>query len=322
MVLGTLDLIGRRATWFLAGGVFLGLAWQPLAQALAPWLEALIVMNLSLSMMRIEPARLLVHLRRPWLAAAAFLFSMIVAPLLLWALVEAAGAPGALGAGIVFHALTTPIMSAPALCILFGLDAALALIVTVASYALVPLTLPPLALLLLGIELDVTVIELMWRLGRIVAASFVIAAAARSLAATRRMVEAHASRIDGILVIGMVGVAVSLMSGLPGYAAANPAHTSITTAATFLTNIALQVAAAAAFWRMGRKTAVTVALVTGNTNVALVFAAVSESASYDLLVYFVLGQFPIYVLPLVAVPVYRRVIAGGRAARAAPDSRP
>ena len=187
---------------------------------------------------------------------------MIVAPLLLWALVEAAGARGALGAGIVCSTpLTTPIMSAPALCILFGLDAALALIVTVASYALVPLTLPPLALLLLGIELDVTVIELMWRLGRIVAASFVIAAAARSLAATRRMVEAHASRIDGILVIGMVGVAVSLMSGLPGYAAANPAHTSITTAATFLTNIALQVAAAAAFWRMGRKTAVTVALV-------------------------------------------------------------
>ena len=42
--------------------------------------------------------------------------------------------------------------------------------------------------------------------------------------------------------------------------------------------------------------------------VALVLAAVSESASYDLLVYFVVGQFPIYMLPLVAVPIYRRVV--------------
>ena len=49
---------------------------------------------------------------------------------------------------------------------------------------------------------------------------------------------------------------------------------------------------------------------TGNTNVALVLAAVSESAPYDLLVYFVVGQFPIYLLPLVAVPVYRRIVAG------------
>ncbi len=310
-MLAALDLVGRRATWFLAGGVFLGIAWQPLAAALAPWLEALIVLNLSLSMMRIEPARLLAHLRKPAPAVALFAFSMVAAPVARWAQAGAAGLPGALGAGIVFHALTTPIMSAPALCLLFGLDAALALVVTVASYALVPFTLPPLALWLLGIELDLGVAELAWRLGRVVAASFAIAAVARSLAAGRRLVAEHGPRIDGVLVIGMVGVAVSLMSGLPGYAAAHPGAAAAATAAAFATNVALQLAAAAAFWRFGRAAAVTAALVTGNTNVALVFAAVSESASYDLLAYFAVGQFPIYLLPLVAVPIYRRAVAGG-----------
>lgn len=310
--LAALELMGRRASWFLAGGVFLGLAWQGLAVALAPWLEAMIVMNLSLSMMRVEPSGLLGHLRRPLRAGALLLFSMIAAPLLLWALVAVTGPGGPLGAGVVLHALTTPIMSAPALCILFGLDAALALVVTVASYALVPFTLPPLALWLLGIEIDLTVAELAWRLGRIVAASFLIAAAARLVPSARRLVAAQGPRIDGILVIGMVGVAVSLMSGLPDYAAARPASTAAALAAAFATNIALQAAAAAAFWRSGRTAAVTAALLTGNTNVALVFAAVSESASYDLLVYFVVGQFPIYVLPLVAVPVYRRVVSGAR----------
>ena len=308
IALRALDLIGVRATWMLAGGVFLGIAWQPLADALAPWLEAMIVLNLSLSMMRIEPARFVSHLKRPGPAAAAFGFSMIGAPLLVWGLAESTGTGGALGAGIVFHALTTPIMSAPALCLLFGLDAALALAVTVLSYALVPFTLPPMALWLLGIELDLTALELAWRLGRIVGISFAIAVIARRFAATRVLIETHASRIDGVLVIVMVGVAVSLMSGLPEYAAARPGYTAVATAMAFATNVALQAAGAAAFWRLGRRAAVTVGLITGNTNVALVLAAVSESASYDLLVYFVVGQFPIYTLPLVAVPIYRKIV--------------
>ncbi|MGB0630513.1 MAG: hypothetical protein ACPGRZ_07445 [Alphaproteobacteria bacterium] len=307
ILLRGLDWVAGRATWFLAAGVFGGIAWQPLADALAPWLEALIVMNLSLSMMRIEPAALKNYFRRPGLIAVIFVFSMGIAPLILWGLTGAAGIDGPLGAGIVFHALTTPIMSAPALCVLFGLDAALALIITVLSYALVPFTLPPLALWLLGIELDVTVLELMWRLGRIVGASFLIAFVARRILSPD-FLQAQASRMDGIMVFGMVGVAVSLMSGLPDFAVARPAFTTIVTAATFAVNIGLQVFAACVFWRVGRRAAVTIGLVTGNTNVALVLAAVSESASYDLLVYFVVGQFPIYILPLVAVPIYRRIV--------------
>jgi BASS family bile acid:Na+ symporter len=98
------------------------------------------------------------------------------------------------------------------------------------------------------------------------------------------------------------------MSGLPDFAVAKPIFTALVTATTFGINITLQIFAAALFWKIGRKAAVTVGLVTGNTNVALVMAAVSESAPYDLLVYFVVGQFPIYLLPLFAVPIYRRIV--------------
>ena len=309
ILLAGLDWVAKRATWMLAAGVFGGIVWQPLANALAPWLEALIIMNLSLSMMRIDPESLRGYLSRPGLISLIFVFSMGIAPLLLWLFALGAGIDGPLGAGIVFHALTTPIMSAPALCVLFGLDAALALIITVLSYALVPFTLPPLALWLLGIELDVTVWELMWRLGRIVGASFVIALIARRIFSPGCL-EAQASRMDGVIVFGMVGVAVSLMSGLPEYAAEKPAFTAIVTATTFAINIILQTFAACAFCKLGRRAAVTVGLITGNTNVALVLAAVSQSASYDMLVYFVVGQFPIYTLPLVAVPIYKRIVAG------------
>ena len=304
MILRGLELVAQRTTWVLAAGVFAGIAWQPLAGIFAPWLEAFIVMNLSLSMMRIEPAALRDYLRRPVLIATIFVFSMGIAPLVLWGFTSAAGIDGPVGAGIVFHALATPIMSGSALCILFGLDAALALIVTVLSYALVPFTLPPLALWLLGIELDVTVLELMWRLGRIVGVSFLIAFAARKILGAD-FLKAQASRMDGIMVFGMVGVAVSLMSGLPEFAAAKPNYTAVVTATTFAVNIGLQITATALFWRIGRRAALTIGLITGNTNTALVMAALGENAPYELLVYFVVGQFPIYILPLVAVPIYR-----------------
>lgn len=310
IVLRLLELSAARATWLLAAGVFGGIAWQPLAHALAPWLEALIVLNLSISMMRIEPSRFAAWLRRPALIAFVFVFSMGAMPLVLWALTSLAGIDGPLGAGIVFHALTVPIMSAPALCILFGLDAALALVVTVLSYALVPFTLPPLALWLLGIELDVTVPELAWRLGRIVGASFLIAFVLRRFVLSPAFLAAQAARMDGIMVFGMVGVAISIMSGLPAFAAAEPAYTAVVTATTFAVNIALQIAGAALFWRLGRRSALTVGLITGNTNVAIALAALAESAPYELLVYFVIGQFPIYTLPLVAVPIYRRIVGG------------
>jgi BASS family bile acid:Na+ symporter len=304
MILRGLELVAQRTTWVLAAGVFAGIAWQPLAGIFAPWLEAFIVMNLSLSMMRIEPAALRDYLRRPVLIATIFVFSMGIAPLVLWGFTSAAGIDGPVGAGIVFHALATPIMSGSALCILFGLDAALALIVTVLSYALVPFTLPPLALWLLGIELDVTVLELMWRLGRIIGVSFLIAFAARKILGAD-FLKAQASRMDGIMVFGMVGVAVSLMSGLPEFAAAKPNYTAVVTATTFAINIGLQITATALFWRIGRRAALTIGLITGNTNTALVMAALGENAPYELLVYFVVGQFPIYILPLVAVPIYR-----------------
>ena len=307
ILLNALDWIAKRATFMLAAGVFAGIVWQPLANALAPWLEALIVMNLSLSMVRIAPGALSKYLQRPVLIAIIFVFSMVLAPLFLWCGAEVIGVRGPIGAGLVFHALTTPIMSAPALCILFGLDAALALIVTVLSYALVPFTLPPMALWLLGIELDVSVIELTWRLGRIVGISFLIAYVVRRVL-SRDFLEKQASRMDGLMVFGMVGVAVSIMSGLPDFAVSKPAFTAVVTATTFAINILLQVIAAMTFWKLGKKAAITIALVTGNTNVALVLAAIGASAQYELLVYFVVGQFPIYTLPLIMVPIYKRII--------------
>ena len=85
-------------------------------------------------------------------------------------------------------------------------------------------------------------------------------------------------------------------------------HLSI--AAAFTVNLALQAIGAAVFWRAGRAQALTVGLLSGNRNLALLLAVLVDRAEFDVLLFFAVGQFPIFVLPAVLAPVYRRIAQG------------
>ena len=115
-------------------------------------------------------------------------------------------------------------------------------------------------------------------------------------------------RMDGIMVLGMVGVAISLMSGLPEFAAAKPSFTALVTATTFAVNIGLQIFTAILFWGRGRKAAVTIGLITGNTNVALVACNSQRKRCLRPTGIFRSRTISIYILPLVAVPIYQRIV--------------
>src|SRR3546814_14903980 len=80
-------------------------------------------------------------------------------------------------------AAAPPILSAAPIAMILGLDGALALVVGLIATLLTPLTVPPLAFVLLGLELDLGAMEFMARLGVAVvvavAAAVVIRRAAR-----------------------------------------------------------------------------------------------------------------------------------------------
>ena len=84
------------------------------------------------------------------------------------------------------------------------------------------------------------------------------------------------------------------------------------TAAAFVANPALQALAMLAFAWLGRRRAMTVGLITGNCNMGLLLAALPPNADYDVVLFFALAQIPMYTLPALVLPFYRRMLASAQ----------
>ena len=135
----------------IALGVFLGLALPPLAALLKPLLMPAIVGPFLVALIRLDWRRLTGHLRpaggRPrWRCCGCWWCRRC------WSTRSPARwrSGPALHGGIVLMAAAPPLMASGALALMLGLDVALAVVVTTLATALMPLTVPPIALHLLG----------------------------------------------------------------------------------------------------------------------------------------------------------------------------
>ncbi len=210
-------------------------------------------------------------------------------------------------------AAASPIVSSVAIALFVGLDAPLAAVAVVVATALVPLTLPPLALALLGLELAIDLPTFMGRLAAVVGSAFAAAWLVRRLVRPSTLA-AHATLIDGLAVVNLVIFAVAIMDGVTKFALERPGYAALATALAFAFNLLLQAAGWLAFRGQGAVTALTAGLLSGNCNMGLVLVALSGHASLEVTAFFALAQLPMYMLPAVLEPVYRRL--GADAARA------
>jgi len=307
MICSTLTWIARNGTVVLAVGVVLGLVLQPLAHLLRPLLPYAVVVALALTLLRTDWRPLADHVRRAGRTGLAVAWLLLATTLGMWALTELAGAPAGLKAALVLHAAGPPVASAAAFALLLGLDAPLCIVSLVIALALVPLTVPTLALVLVGIEVDLALAPFMLRLALLVVASFLVAAAARRLLGAARLVQ-WSTPIDGLLVVTMVAFAIAIMDGVGAVLMARPGHVALLAAVAFAANVGLQAAGAGAFLWFGRRYGLTVALMSGNRDLALFLAVLPATTNPDTLLYFALGQLPMYMLPAVMRPAYRRLL--------------
>ncbi len=294
---GMLSFLGRHAGIVLAMGIGLGIVFPALARIAAPLLVPSIVLLLAIALARLDAPEVLTLARRPILLIAIFAWLLALAPAGAAALASVLDVPDKLRTAIVLSAACPPVMSAIAFALMFRLDAALASIVVIGTVFLVPLSLPPLALLLLGLKLDIDVPELMIRLAAIVLAALGLAAMVRVLV-PRAKLQNHSQMLDGIAVVMLLIFAVAIMDGVAAAITERPAYVGLTLLAAFLANAGLQLAAAALFAPLGRSRALTLALVSGNRNMGLLLAALGPAADFDIVLYLALGQIPVYLTPL------------------------
>ncbi|MGF1629635.1 MAG: hypothetical protein ACFCUT_09205 [Kiloniellaceae bacterium] len=305
-----LVFIGGHATWVLFVGVFLGLALPSLAGLARPLLAPAVAVLLTATLVRIDWQVMLGYLRRPWLTAVIVAWLLLGAPLATAAVLAFLPLPGPLTTALVLMAAAPPILSAAPIAMILGLDGALALVVGLIATLLTPITVPPLALALLGLELDIGVVEFMSRLAVVVAAAFVAALVIRRLIGRERLPRV-ATHLDGLVVAVMLVFAVAIMDGVTATLAERPATVALWLLAAFIANPTLQIAGALTFAWLGRRRALTVGLVSGNCNMGLLLAAFPPATDYDVVLYFAVAQLPMYMLPAVLLPIYRRLVVPG-----------
>lgn len=308
MIRVALERVAALGTWLMASAFVIGYLIPPLAAACRDLILPAIVVILTVAMLRLDVARLRGYVRRPGAMALIVTVNLIAAPILMWFLLTPLDIPDGLRQGMVLLAAAPMVSSAIAFATILELDSALAVAVMVASYAVVPITLPILSLWLLGLDLGVGFFELFGRLFATIAVPATLAFVIRRWIFSPQTMAKNGRALDGMSVLFVMVFGFGIVHGLPEFTAARPDYVLLVLAVSFAANIGLQVLGASLFVWMGRREALTVGLVTGNTNLGLIMVTLADRAPPELVICFVLGQVPMYTLPVVALPVYRRLM--------------
>src|SRR4051812_33983358 len=222
--LRALAWLGRQGTRAVAALVVVGIALPPLGEMLRPYVAEAIFLLLCLSFMRVDTAALREHVRRPGIVLSASAWTMIAVPALTGIGCLAAGLDKSspdLFLAIMLQAVASPMMAAPALAALMGLDSTLALITLVAGTALVPLTAPLFAWIFFGSALALSPLALGVKLALMLAGSLGVAMTIRKLsgiAAIRR----HREPIDGVNIVILMVFVSAVMGSVAGDLWADP----------------------------------------------------------------------------------------------------
>src|ERR1700730_1540607 len=314
--------LGAQGTRAIAALVFVGIAVPPLRELLRPLVTEAVFLLLCISFMRVDIRALRDHLRRPGIVLAATAWTTIGVPLITGAGCLAAGVDARspdLYLGLMLQAVASPMMAAPALAAVMGLDATLVLITLVTSTALIPITAPLFAYAFFGAALTLSPLGLGLKPTVILAGSLCVASAIRwTIGASA--IKRHATAIDGLNILILFVFVAAVMGSVVGSFLADPVRAIGLTMLAFAVFFALLGLTALIFRKVGRERALALGLMVSQRNMGLMLAATDGVLPGTAWLYFVLSQFPIYLSPQLLKPIVKKLIARPAPAAAKPTT--
>jgi BASS family bile acid:Na+ symporter len=304
-----LSWLGRQGTRAVAASIFIGIMVPPLAALLKPIFAYALFVLLCLAFLRVDPAEVRKHFSRPAIVAAAAAWMMLGTPLMIGLALVAFGMSGhlpGLYVAMILQAAAPPVISAPTLAALMGLDAALSLATLVVCTALTPLTAPIFATLFVGPSMAISPVALGAKLLALLAGATIVAALVRRFGGKEWVVR-QSERIDGLSVIALFFFAVALMDGVLVAILSEPLKMFGLTVLSFALSLGLAALTAFVFARLGAGQALALGLAAGNRNMGLMLAAAGTAVPDLTWLYFAVAQFPIYLMPAMLKPLARRV---------------
>ncbi|TMI98654.1 MAG: Na+-dependent transporter [Alphaproteobacteria bacterium] len=304
-----LSWLGRQGTRAVAASIFIGIMVPPLAALLKPVFAYALFVLLCLAFLRVDPTQVRAHFARPTVVAGAAAWMMLGTPLLIGFALVALGIadrlPG-LYVAMILQAAAPPVISAPTLAALMGLDAALSLATLIVCTAVTPFTAPVFATLFVGPAMTISPVALGAKLLGLLAGAALVAWLVRRFAG-KAWVARQSERIDGLSVVALFVFAVALMDGVLAAIVSEPLKVLGLTLLSFALSLGLAALTALVFARLGMAQALALGLAAGNRNMGLMLAAAGAAVPDLTWLYFAVAQFPIYLMPAMLKPLARRV---------------
>jgi len=305
-----LSWLGRQGTRAIAALVVIGIALPWIGAVLKPYVTEAVFVLLCIAFLRVDIAVVNAYLRRPVVVLAATAWTSAAIPLLLGLGCRTFGLPQKapeLFLGLILQAVASPMMAAPALAALMGLDTTLVLVTLVTSTTLVPITAPLFALVFVGSTLAISPLMLAAKLFTILAGAALVGLGLRRFFCLAT-IERHKDRIDGFNVIVLFVFVAAVMESVGVRVLKTPMITMALAALAFAVFFAVLFMTVLMFLPAGRERSLALGFMASQRNMGLMLAATGGALPDLTWLYFALSQFPIYLSPHLLEPLARRIL--------------
>ena len=297
-----LEFLGRHATVFMASSVFVALILPGLASALNPLLTPAIWGLLFLAMVRLNWLSVKLSIGRWRVSSISLLWILIESPTLIWSCVMHLDVAPGIAIAMVLMASSAPLNSVPAMVMMMGLNGALALVVMIGATFLLPITMPIIAFEFMNVRLDMSAWEMAGRLAAILVSALGVSIFCRQYVGTKR-ITTWETKSDGVVVILMAVFAIAIMDGVTALLIEDPIRILMIILLSFAANALLQLIGFGLFKSIGLRDAITLGFASGSRNMGIILAVLPASSDPDIMLYFALAQFPMYVYPVLLKPL-------------------
>lgn len=309
--------LGRHGTQGFALSIFLGLALPQFSAMARPALPITIFCFTTVVFMRLDMGVTLGLLRRPAKLAASCAW-LIAGPVLLIGgallLVGRENLDPGIVLGLAIMGAAPPIMSSPAVAILYGFEPSLIIASVILTTIVSPIVAPILVGLLAGAAVPLDRWALTLRLLVFIGGGMAVAAAIRFWLGLAR-IKAMKANLDGFGVLMYFIFAIAAMDGVTKAALDNPRLVLFVLGCVFAVSAAGLVSSWLVLRLLPASERFMIGYGTGQRNMGLLVAALGAGVSPTTFLYFALAQFPIYLLPWllggIAARIRRREAADG-----------
>lgn len=294
-----LGWLGRHGTQGFALSILLGLALPQFSAAARPLLPVSIFCFTTVTFMRADVGIILGLVRRPTKLILCALW-LVVAPVALVGggllLAGKAALDPGLVLGLAILAAAPPIMSSPAVAIIYGFEPSLIIAGVIVTTLASPLVAPLLVDVLAGsaVPLDRTALTL--RLLFFIGGGMVVATLLRLWLGMAR-IRAMKANLDGFGVLMYFIFAVAAMDGVTRAAVADPGKVGLFLACAFGVSLIGIAASYLVLQPLRHSDRFMIGYGSGQRNMGLLVAALGAGVPPTTFLFFALAQFPIYLLP-------------------------